>query len=317
MKKITLAVFILCILLFGCKKNVPANEDNCEYAGKIASVEVKTYPWSLKCDLDSINAKLKVGDFVYKRTYGFLGILRVESIIEGKAICTPAKHPLSDCQNVEFDVGANLYFYNENVKPWGLVTASRLNVRTKPESNASVVGVVEKGTFVDILSKKEGEILYIDGGYGNWVTIRHNDITGWVFGGFVKQDVRRLDETDQYAWVQDEYSSVVIYDLKTKKEIRFDEGFGFNNFDISKPPKYIAIDSGTDVIGGFVIYEIASKKEVYSATHPRDDPKWNGLKISIREIVGECDNNKTPWEEIIFDDGKITKGKAKGFADCH
>ena len=57
----------------------------------------------------------------------------------------------------------------------GTITASRLNVRTRPHIDGRKIGELPKGTVVDLLGEKSG-----------WFELRYREVPAFVFGDYVK-----------------------------------------------------------------------------------------------------------------------------------
>lgn len=202
-----------------------------------------------------------------------------------------------------------------------IVVAEILRIREQPSLESKVIGNLKKGSILNILAKSKYSTR-IDELDGLWYQIQYEDITGWVFSGYLFDRYYINENTKIAAWLKhsgnDLSCKFVLFNLQTTEQISFNVSGDSCSFEISPNLKYVAIDSGTDTIGNIEIWDIYKKKRLYYATYTREIHKWDGNKISIEEInwkenQGDCRNKKIYWKETIFDDGKIYRGDKTGW----
>lgn len=103
--------------------------------------------------------------------------------------CSKTPSPVSITQN------ENIHHEESVIKPeiieqdveifkcW-VNTSDGLKVREKPSVDSLRLGVIENGIELSVVDMND-QIVEIDDKYGQWLKIRHNDSSGWVFGGYV------------------------------------------------------------------------------------------------------------------------------------
>ena len=75
--------------------------------------------------------------------------------------------------------------YKFSVKTYGSSTTNRLRVREKPTLDADVVGHLMEGDIIEMIEVTP--LAYtIDDMLFPWVRIKNNEISGWVFAGYIK-----------------------------------------------------------------------------------------------------------------------------------
>lgn len=76
----------------------------------------------------------------------------------------------------------------------GVLIGDNVNVRSKPETGASIVANISSGTKVDILEKGH-EYTFIGPYYGTWYKIRlSSGKTGYIFSSFVKMQGEEIEK---------------------------------------------------------------------------------------------------------------------------
>lgn len=102
-----------------------------------------------------------------------------------------------------------------------------LNVRVEPNLNSEKVGLLKYKQIVRA-TKRTTELIEIDGTKSNWFYINYHNLTGWVFGGYLKKMEIPLYELN-------EINSVIYNNFKTsyeklKPEMFSDNWIGFYIF---------------------------------------------------------------------------------------
>ena len=133
-----------------------------------------------------------------------------------------------------------------------------LNVRMKPSLNSEKVGLLKYKQIVRA-TKKSTELIEIDGIKSNWLYINYHNLTGWVFGGYLKEVEIPLYELN-------EINSVIYNNFKTsyeklKPEMFSDNWVGFYIFaydEVNKNQNIEMLMNDLDVIIKNNGYEIIS-----------------------------------------------------------
>ncbi|MDR0455765.1 MAG: SH3 domain-containing protein [Treponema sp.] len=79
-----------------------------------------------------------------------------------------------------------------------------LNIRNEPNINSTKILTIPCNSQVDLLAIDSNEII-IDGIKNYWYLINYNEITGWVFGGYLVDEISKLvtSEIDSYRGIAD------------------------------------------------------------------------------------------------------------------
>jgi SH3-like domain-containing protein len=70
-----------------------------------------------------------------------------------------------------------------------VISEGGLRMRDAPDISGTKIGVIPNGQIVELL-EESGEMVTISGATGKWSKVKWNNITGWVFGGFLSTDVK-------------------------------------------------------------------------------------------------------------------------------
>ena len=65
-----------------------------------------------------------------------------------------------------------------------IAAKSGLNLRANPGKSSKIISAIPFGEKVTI-DKSDGEEIFLDGRYGKWVNVKHDNKTGWLFSGFL------------------------------------------------------------------------------------------------------------------------------------
>lgn len=90
---------------------------------------------------------------------------------------------------------------------FSVISNEGLNVRKEPNLNSEKVGLLKNNQIVRA-TKKTSELIEIDGIKSNWFYIEYHNLSGWVFGGYLKEFVKPTYELS-------EINSVIYNDFKT------------------------------------------------------------------------------------------------------
>jgi hypothetical protein len=70
-----------------------------------------------------------------------------------------------------------------------VISEGGLRMRDAPDISGSKIAVIPRGNIVELL-EESGEMITISGVTGKWSRVKWKNRTGWVFGGFLSQDVK-------------------------------------------------------------------------------------------------------------------------------
>lgn len=197
----------------------------------------------------------------------------------------------------------------------GVVTVNALRMRATPDLNGQQVLLLEKGTIVTILERSKN-MTKVGDTEDNWYKAQHAGKTGWLFAAFVTKDFHCVDDRcGTITWASEVPSEVdefpvmrmiTLFDKSKKSEKYFKTTPESSDYFFSRNLKYLAVDAGTDVVGGIIFYSTQNGKKVHSATYGPREFKWEGNKVKYNHVL--CyDDGYVLCEEEIFDDGKVIK----------
>jgi len=143
-------------------------------------------------------------------------------------------------------------------KYFSVISNEGLNVRKIPSLNSAKIGILKYNQIVRA-TKKTSDLIEIDGVNSNWFYINYHNLTGWVFGGYLK-------EVEIPVYELSEINSVIYNDFKTsyeklKPEMFCDNWIGFYIFaydEINNNQKIEMLMNDLDVIIKDNDYEIIS-----------------------------------------------------------
>jgi hypothetical protein len=206
----------------------------------------------------------------------------------------------------------------------GIVTYP-LKMREAPNLKGSLITVLEKGTIVKILEQTESSIK-VDNIESPWYKISINKKTGWVFGGFISKEYQIIDrKLNILSWSVNiptpggSYSytrNIVLYDKTKKSSSIIEASPESTDYLFSQNLKYVAVDEGTDVVGGIAFYDVNNGKLINSAAYSPRNFKWEGNALKYNKVI--CyDDGYTLYEQEIFDNGKTIKTGKYGKGRYH
>jgi hypothetical protein len=199
-----------------------------------------------------------------------------------------------------------------------LITGSSVRLRGEPGLTGREIVQILRGTEVEVLAETDKETL-IDGIKAKWYRVKHSGKEGWAFGGYLSLSYRKSPDGSVMLWstgtTNEPPSTLYFFNGSNNHygEIKLPEFAG--GYIISKSNKYIALDSGTDVVRDFSIYSLVTGERLYGASSSGNS-EWDGDRISVKK-VNETLDGCTLWEEMIFDDGSVKKGSKTGKGDFH
>ena len=180
----------------------------------------------------------------------------------------------------------------------GTITASRLNVRTRPHTDGPKIGELPKGTVVDLLGEKNG-----------WFELRYRDVPAFVFGDYVSLHDRpprqtavttagllnvrdRPSTSGRILGTLSEGSPVAVLDQDADwLEIPFQEGAAF----ISR--RYALLYEASDIKHGRVTAALLNVRERPRPEAPILGQLPENTSIAIEAELGD-------WYEIAFNNGR-------------
>jgi hypothetical protein len=97
------------------------------------------------------------------------------------------------------------------------ILESSVNIRSQPNLTSSVIGKLELHSEIEIIEKSEN-FQTIDGFTNYWYKIRYEDITGYIWGGFIsigssKTRVFEIDGTKIYCYFRRQNYKVLPSDI--------------------------------------------------------------------------------------------------------
>lgn len=203
-----------------------------------------------------------------------------------------------------------------------VITVDQLRLRESPDIKSNVIKLLKKGDLAYVIEESE-KTERIKGIEGKWYKVKIDLMEGWVFGGFLEKTKReQVKQTDKYTtWFNrsegDNENNYFYMKMKDKNEvIKIKTDAETWEYEISQNGKYVAFDSGTDVIGGIEIYDIETKKMLYSATYSPRDLIWKNDSIEIHRVIS-THHCYLLWELDVFENGKIKKNTKKGKGEYH
>jgi hypothetical protein len=210
-----------------------------------------------------------------------------------------------------------------NCKQFGIITTNGLRIREAPSIKAKEIKQINKGLIVEIISDNN-KFEEIDDYSSMWYKIKIDNITGWVYGGYLSHGKYCYIDNDVIAWISTYYKNkyrFYRFNYLSKKN-NIDKSFEIKcvmpgEFVFSKSMQYVAFDDGTDVVGEILIYKISDGELLHSSSYcPRFHLKWDEETIKYKHVfyLGDC---CLLWEEEIFVNGKIIKGTTKGKGKYH
>ncbi len=206
----------------------------------------------------------------------------------------------------------------------GVVRVSALKMRMTPSSTGTVVTILPKGTRVRILEETP-EKIKIDGIESNWLKVDTMEKTGWVFGDYVATPFQFIEKTDFLTWSVADSSGkkpyeksrdIVLYNVQTKKEFKVSVHAETGNYAFSDNLKFIAVDAGTDVVGGLYILNMQNGKTLHNFSYQPRTFEWQGNQLKFNHVLCS-DDGFTLYEEIVFNDGKLSRTGKFGKGDFH
>lgn len=141
---------------------------------------------------------------------------------------------------------------------FSVISNEGLRVRKEPNLDSEKIGILKHNQIVKA-TKKTSDSLEIDGIKSNWFYINYHNLTGWVFGGYLKEVEIPLYELN-------EINSVIYNNFKTsyeklKPEMFSDNWVGFYIFaydEVNKNQNIEMLMNDLDVIIKNNGYEIIS-----------------------------------------------------------
>ncbi len=206
---------------------------------------------------------------------------------------------------------------------YGVSAVEGLRIRTSPDLKGKTVGKLRRGDLFTVI-KKSKTATEVGKKTDFWLHVRFGDKTGWVFGGYAAYDYNLYVSPggDFLVWrVSSDLvdgNAVPLYYRKAGdpaiRMLKVDpEATGFT---VSGDHRYLAVDAGTDVIGSIIVYSLEKNKEIHRDSHTRRDFSWKGNVLTYRKIT-YTGNGCVLWEETVFENGKVRKGRASGKGPYH
>jgi len=166
------------------------------------------------------------------------------------------------------------------------ILESSVNIRSQPNLTSSVIGKLELHSEIEIIEKPEN-YQTIDGITHYWYKIKHEDITGYIWGGFIsiKTEIFEIDGTKIYCYYR-----------VSKKE---PHGYGYSL--VTPNDIFIYIDQNKKRIDTSVIKKVYLEDTLITNS-------WNYCRFSERDdhiLLGIGDDGVTASFFIITKYGEI------------
>jgi hypothetical protein len=100
-----------------------------------------------------------------------------------------------------------------------------INIRAQPNLQGEIIGKLKLNDKITILQRTDN-LQYIDGVYSYWYMIKYNEITGYIFGGYIAVNrlvcdidnngtddyiFFRFSRSDGFNFIIDSYQDIFIY----------------------------------------------------------------------------------------------------------
>lgn len=182
----------------------------------------------------------------------------------------------------------------------------------KSDATSKSLSEIEMNSIVKVLPPAGEKEIKVAGGF---YYVEYNGVKGWIPEESLSLCSHKSKDGKKFAWM-DVDGGFIFYDLKKNKISTFSTEGAPENFEMSESFRYIAIKNSSYSIPRLEIHNVATGEFVYRSPYNDNRLEWKGEKIVIEKYVGQCKEGRLQWEEEIFNDGKVSKGTRKGYAEC-
>lgn len=215
-----------------------------------------------------------------------------------------------------------------------VIAKSGLTIRKEPSLKGEKIAAAPFLSELQVISTELGE-LTVEGLQSQWMEVIWSGKKGYAFAGFL--DIPLLE---QFCWC-DAADTQVEYE---GYEGEITKGFAIETqakiacflklpdfretgdmLGVSASGRWLAIDEGTDIVGGLTIFDLLKNKTAMTKMYDRNASNWEGNRITFNEVTEEeakapAGNDYPYWVKTIewqFNDGRLSKTGKTGVTETH